>query len=286
MSALSLIVVGANGRVGRLLIPAFRALGAAVGLTQRDSRALTPDMAEVTWAPLDGPAPLAAFIAARGGPPKAMLVLAGSTPGTGADMAVNIAVAQACTAAARAVGIGRILLASSSAIYGHGRATPWRETEAVAPASAYGHAKLEMERRCAGPDVCALRIGNVAGADALLTNPRRPLVLDQFPDGNGPIRSYIGPQSLARVLVTLAETPLTLPPVLNIGAPLPVDMADLARAAGIPFDWHPAPPGATARLTLDLGHLETLVTFQDRDSTAAAMIAQWRHCQTQPEPPS
>lgn len=275
----ALLVVGANGRVGRLLVPAFRALNTVVALTHRGADRMTEDLPEVQWSPLDGPEALAAFVAARS-TPRTMLVLAGSTPSTGADMAVNVAVAQACVAAARAVGIGRILLASSSAVYGVGRDTPWAEGDPVDPPAAYGRAKREMEQRCAGPDVCALRIGNVAGADALLTNPNRPLILDQFPDGSGPIRSYIGPQTLARVIVALAQTPQPLPPVLNIGTPKPVAMADLAKAADLPFQWRPAPEQATARLTLDMARLETLVQFHDTDATAPEMIAQWRACQS------
>lgn len=280
----TVLIVGANGRVGRLLIPAFRAMRMAVGLTRRGTERLTADWPELKWSPLEGAAALAAFVKGQGRP-AAMLVLAGSTPSTGADMAANSAVAQACIAAARDVGIGRVLLASSSAVYGRGRAEPWHEEDAVDPPSAYGKAKLEMERLCAGPDVCALRIGNVAGADALLTNAHRPLILDQFPDGTGPIRSYIGPETLARVVQTLAQTPETLPGVVNIGTPQPVDMADLARAADLPFEWRPAPPSATARLTLHMGRLETLVQFHDRDTTAPQMIAQWQRCQTEPDTP-
>ena len=284
--ALPLLIVGARGRVGRLLVPAFDALGVAVALSHRG-----PEAARGTliWNPLEGAAALEAFVAAQG-KPLAMLVLAGSTPATGADMAVNISVARACVEAARHVGIGRVLLASSSAVYGRGRAEPWHEDDAVAPPSAYGQAKLEMEETCTGRGVCALRVGNVAGADALLTNTvltnsGRPLVIDQFEDGRGPMRSYIGPQSLARVVLALAQTPDPLPPVLNIGTPTPVDMADLARAADLPFIWRPAPASATARLTLDTGRLETLVRFTDREQTAPDMIAQWRACQTQPGKP-
>lgn len=274
-----LMVVGATGRVGRLLIPGLRASGAGVVLTHRGAQSLDLEMPALHWAPLEGAAPLHRWTEARG-VPSAMLVLAGSTPSTGTDMAQNVAIARACVAAARAAGIGRILLASSSAIYGTGRAEPWHEEDPVAPPSAYGQAKLAMERACAGPDVCALRIGNVAGADALLTNPARPLVLDRFEARHGPIRSYIGPQTLARVLLDLAGHEAVLPAVLNIGAPVPVDMAHLAREARLPVQDRPAPASAIGQLVLDTARLESLVHIDDTESSASSLVAQWRACQT------
>ncbi|MCB1397027.1 MAG: NAD-dependent epimerase/dehydratase family protein [Rhodobacteraceae bacterium] len=269
------LIVGAGGRVGRLLVPALRLLGAGLVLTRRGAGPLMSEMTELQWSPLDDPEALPGLLGAVR--PAAMLVLAGTTPSTGQDMGLNVTLGQACLHAARTAGIGRVLLASSSAVYGVGREAPWHEDDAVDPPSAYGRAKLEMERTCAGSDVCALRIGNVAGADALLTNPARPLLLDRFPDGGTPERSYIGPQSLARVLRVLARSP-ALPPVLNIGAPRPVTMGALARAADLPVTLREAPPTATARLVLDCARLETLVPFAQNESTAPEMIAQWRAC--------
>lgn len=270
------LIVGAGGRVGRLLVPALRLLGAGLVLTRRGAGPLMSEMTELQWSPLDDPEALPGLLGAVR--PAAMLVLAGTTPSTGQDMGLNVTLGQACLHAARTAGIGRVLLASSSAVYGRSNAAPWPEDAACDPPSAYGQAKLAMEQACAAPGVTMLRIGNVAGADALLTNPRRPLLLDRFADGAGPVRSYIGPQSLARVLEALVRAP-ALPPVLNVGAPRPVDMADLAQAAGLPLERRPAPPDAIARLTLATGRLETLVRFADTDSAAPGLIAQWRACQ-------
>ncbi|MCB1361458.1 MAG: NAD-dependent epimerase/dehydratase family protein [Rhodobacter sp.] len=262
-----LLIAGANGRVGRLL----RRAGLGAHWAQRGPGA------DLDWPVLDGPGPLLDWCA-RHGRPRALLLLAGVTPGADAVFDRNRALGLAALEAAHRAGIGRVLLASSSAVYGRSNAAPWPEDAACDPPSAYGQAKLAMEQACAAPGVTMLRIGNVAGADALLTNPRRPLLLDRFADGAGPVRSYIGPQSLARVLEALVRAP-ALPPVLNVGAPRPVDMADLAQAAGLPLERRPAPPDAIARLTLATGRLETLVRFADTDSAAPGLIAQWRACQ-------
>lgn len=288
MNELKLILVGASGRVGRLLIPAFDAMGMKqrVVLSHRGAAGLSAGGPELIWDPIAGDAPLSDWTGAHG-VPDAMLVLAGSTPSTGTDMARNVEVAQAAQAAARKAGIKRILLASSSAVYGRGRSQAWRETDPAEPANAYGQAKLAMEQACAGPDTCALRIGNVAGADALLTNPARPLVIHRFADAHGqthgPRRSYVGPQSLARVVLALSDLSRPLPPVLNLATPEPVDMADLAQAADLPWAWQDAPEHAIGNLTLDCTTLAAICGFDPSESRADTLVAQWQSCMTKPK---
>lgn len=277
---IDLLVVGANSRVGRLLIPAFRDAGVPVALTHRCPERLDSALPELVWAPLEGPGPLLDWCA-EAGVPRAMLVLAGVTPGSGGDPQDNVSIGLACRDAARAAGIGRVLLASSAAVYGHDRATAWSEDDPVAPVSDYGRAKLAMERACAGPGVCALRIGNVAGADSLLTNPVRPVTLDRFGSGDTALRSYVGPRTLARVVAALTRAP-ALPPLLNVAAPRPVTMAEMAEAAGIAAGDRPAPPETPARLFLDTRRLESLMAFADSESTASGLVAQWRACQPDP----
>jgi UDP-glucose 4-epimerase len=281
----NLLVIGASGRVGRLLAAHWAASRAPVWLQTRGAQ-VRADLPSLRWAPLDeGPAPLVRH-AQQAGAPQAMLMLAGTTPASpGGELELNARLADACLAAAAEAGVGRVLLASSSAVYSGGRATPWREDEAPAvPPSAYGAAKRAMEAagaawRGRGLGVSSLRLGNVAGADALLPNTAapEPHYIDRFASGGGPVRSYIGPATLARVIETLAVA-ADLPPVLNVAAPAPVAMVDLARAAGGDWRWRPAPEGAIERLTLDCTALTLHVHFAPAESTAAEMVAQWRAC--------
>jgi UDP-glucose 4-epimerase len=265
------LFLGMSGRVGRLIRPA---LPPGIPCAARRGAG------DLIWDLMAGPDPLLA-LADRLGPPGALVVLAGVTPATGADMQANVALARAALRAAQAAGVGRVLLASSSAVYGGHRDAPWHEGDAPAPTSAYGAAKLAMERaaepfRDAGLRVCALRIGNVAGADALLLNAPGPVALDRFTDGGGPVRSYIGPATLARVLVALSDPALPLPPFLNLAAPTPIEMRALADAAGLPWAWTPAPQSAVQRMVLDCRALAGLFRFDDADSDPATMVAQWR----------
>ena len=278
-----LLVTGASGRVGRLLAAVWARDASPVALQYRGPGAPGGGPGRLRWELAEGDAPLRDWAATHGAP-RAMLVLAGATPGTGRDLSSNHTLAVACLRAARAVGIGRVLVASSSAVYGGGRARGWAEDDPARPASDYGRAKVEMEAACVGwrargLEVCCLRIGNVAGADALLLNAATaPLRIDRFADGAGPLRSYIGPQSLARVMLALARAPGVLPPVLNLAAPYPVEMADLAAAAGLDWRWTEAPATAVQRFTLDCRALAERVAFSDTESTAAGIAAQWKAC--------
>lgn len=129
--------------------------------------------------------------------------------------------------------------------------------------------------------LCCLRIGNVAGADALLGNGAalksgERLRIDSFDGGATPLRSYIGPHTLAKVLCELAQNHKTLPDVLNIGVSNPVEMAALAQAAGMAFDLVPAMGSAHQYITLDCAALARLYSFNATDSDPAQMVAQWR----------
>lgn len=276
-----ILVLGATGRLGRLL----RAAGdgfAPAGALRWQGRSRPPG-ATGDWVicdPLADPGALAA--AARGC--GAVLCLAGVVPGRGA-MADNSRLALAAIEAAAGAGArrARVLLASSAAVYG-ARPGPLSEAVPPAPASEYGRAKAEMEAAGAaragelGVPLTALRIGNVAGADAALGGWVPGCVMDVFADGRTPRRSYIGPESLARVLGALARTP-DLPGVLNLAAPGVVEMGALLDAAGRPWSPRAAPPEALAEVALDVSALAGRVGFAPGESDPREMVAQWRRLQ-------
>nr|WP_268794165.1 SDR family oxidoreductase [Octadecabacter temperatus] len=216
----------------------------------------------------------------------AIVCLAGVTPGPNADLLLNTPLASTVMREASRAGIKRVLLASSSAVYGAGDGTPFNESSPTNPINEYGKAKLEMEQSCAhwreeGLEVCCLRIGNVAGADALLLNvagstSNQPLHIDRFADGRGPVRSYIGPKTLAEVLYSLATHKGQLPETLNIAAPKVVYMEELAHAANHPFDLCSAQEGSHQSITLDCDALSTFHAFDTDASEATQMVAQWK----------
>ncbi len=260
------LLAGANGRVGRLISEAWRAAPPRANVYAQ-SRNGTADL---IWSPgRDGARNLQDF-ADRIGGLDAMICFIG--PGSHGDAVALERAASAIVEAVRAAkscGIRRVVLASSSAVYGLGQ--DLSETHVPEPTSDYGRSKVAIEK-AVGPlrdkdfDICILRIGNVASADALLeqapqTTPDAPLVIDKFPDGAGPIRSYVSPSALANIITTLLSRADPMPEILNVAGTPPIDMAELATAAKLPWKWRPASPDRhdTQRITLDCTRLAEIV---------------------------
>jgi nucleoside-diphosphate-sugar epimerase len=271
MERTTLLILGASGRLGRMLQLAWRqAAPAGLRCVWQDRHAGGPD--RIVWDPLGGAEVTSVLPRA-----DAVLNLLGVTAGDPAALALNTPLALAGVEAARALGARRCLVASSAAVYGPAEAAA--EGRAASPATAYGQAKAAMEAALRGaPCVTLLRIGNVAGADALLGGARPgsgPVLLDRFADGAGPVRSYIGPRDLAHVLAALAMA-ADLPDTLNISAPGAVAMVDLLTAARLDWRWRPAPPDAVQRVTLDTARLQRHVPLPARAADPAEIVRQWQ----------
>ena len=208
-----------------------------------------------------------------------VLCLAGVTPASGADMALNRELALAVRAAA---GEKPLLVASSAAVYGRADGL-CREGNPACPMSPYGIAKLEMEQAltAAGGPVTCLRIGNVAGADQILGRlpTDESITLDRFSDGRTPCRSYVGPATLARMLADLclvAGSGRTLPPLLNVACPGGVEMGALLDA--VPHRWSAriAPDTAIPEVVLDTVTLGRFIALDERAGHADRLVAEWR----------
>jgi len=260
------LVMGASGRVGAYL----RQFWPGTGVDPLWQFRTKAPAGALLWNPLSDPVP-------ECGPVDVVLCLSGVT--SGKDLGLNTDLALAALGAARRLGASRVLLASSVSVYG-AKPGPHAENGPCNPASDYGRAKLVMEQtalaQANGLDVCCLRIGNIAGADALLGGLRpgvRPM-LHQFQDGHAPRRAYIGPLTLARVLGRLAMHGGALPPILNIAQPGLVGMDALLRAAGQDWTWQAAPDTALPELRLSLERQQSLLPLPN--ATPDALVAEWR----------
>ena len=280
------LVLGGTGRIGTMLRRFWShdvAQGTDLTFIYQTRHPQNASDGDLVW---DILAPLPDRLI-RQAPFDCMIVLAGIVPRAGADLALNIALGQASLEAASRLGIPRVLLASSSAVYGTSGDAPLSEEDPCDPVNAYGRAKLAMEDACRaqarrlGLELCALRIGNVAGADALLLNGAAleqgaRLQIDRFTDGGTPVRSYIGPHSLGRVLLTLLRSGTRLPGTLNIAAPRPVSMGALAQAAHLPATLHPVQETAHQYITLDCTRLAALHRFDPAEADPGEMVRQWQ----------
>lgn len=277
-------LIGATGRVGRLITRAWRNTPGPWTDTPIQTRDLsTPASAtHIPWDIAQGSAALQSWMKVYGNL-SCLIVLAGTTPATGTDMDHNVILAKSYVQAAHDLGIPRVLIASSSAVYGSGSGSPLAETDPCSPLNAYGASKQKMEQALrihplADGGLCCLRIGNVLGADALFLNAAQggSITLDVFDNGHGPLRSYIGPSDLAHVLGHLATTTKNLPFTLNIAAPTPVHMDSLAKAANLDWAARPAPETALQNLTLDCRKLMQFVALSNTASDPTSLIKDWK----------
>jgi len=296
---INIVILGASGRVGRLVSRAIaRNFPADIRVwSQTRNAALATDPQTLVCDFMHNGKALARLSDGMG-PIGALINFAGVTPASNSkELGDNTRLAIASLARAVEHKIPCVLLASSAAVYGvPAKGHRFEETDTARPVSAYGIAKLEMEQAAAGfsdahcgnaPRVTCLRIANVAGADMLLRNAFRatdnaPLILDQFPNGAGPVRSYIGPETLARVVVSLVKKSVAggvLPRAINIASPKPVAMTALinalkAQGQQVSVVRVPAPHMAVPEIALSTGALEKLHEFFPMDNGPHEIIRQ------------
>lgn len=272
-----ILVTGSGGRLGRLLRQVWvDDPGARIAWQSRQGGTGT--------CLLDPLTDRAALVRAAEGA-DAILALAGVVRGDRAALARNSDLAVAAARAAHAAGARAVLIASSAAVYGAAK-PPQCEDGDVAPVSDYGRAKLAMEEAALAVaqeidvSVCALRIANVAGADALLAgnDGRIPVPLDLL-DGRALRRSYVGPRALASILMQLCDRVADgerLPDRLNVALEGAVGMDALLGAAGRQWVGRPAADGAIAEVELDVTRLKRLAALPHDGADAAAIVADWR----------
>lgn len=268
----STVLLGANGRLGRM-IRAFWPADGLVAVGRQDAVGVVhcDTLAEGTV--------LQGILVGS----EAVICLAGVTPSAardGVDFSLNTALALATIRAAKAAGAGRVFLASSAAVYGRQSGVLPEDGE-CAPLSEYGWSKLEMENEGLalglqiGQPVTVLRIGNVAGADAILGGWHADMQIDQLPSGGTPARSYIGPKTLAKVMAALVQR-RELPAVLNIAAPGAVEMGALLDAADLVWKPQPAPKEVIAHVQLCTARLSRYVDFLPEAGMPSGLVGEWR----------
>lgn len=276
MAEVDLLVLGASGRVGRLLRAAWPEGDARVLWQYRDAATSGPqanDRPAIFWRP-GTELPRA----------RVVLVLSGITRGSHDELERNVPLAAGLAEAICRSGAEAALFASTMAVYGLTRPGGAREADPALNPRPYGAAKRRAEEAflatCAGRcRATALRFGNVVGADLLgdIVAQGGSVTLDRFASG-GPRRSYLGVTHLVWALRALTSRLMAgerLPPALNVAAAQAIDMADLLSAAGLPFDWRPAPETALEEAAMDCSLLASLVPPRPDVETAAALAADW-----------
>jgi UDP-glucose 4-epimerase len=276
-----LLLMGASSRIGRSVRKCWDSLTEPVCDVVYQYRTQF-GVEDLCWDPMHGVDPLLQHIETHG-KFSAMVVLSGAIVVNEDTLEHNSLIAEACLSAAHAAQIPKVLLASSSSVYGAWQTDAFSESDSLKPVSLYGLSKVKMERVCEswanlGLETCCLRIGNVAGADALLSKWQHcdiinPLLIDRFPNGRGPKRSYIGPTLLADAIISLALNKKRLPSIINLASSPPVFMETLAEIANLPWTWKEASTNSNQYITLDLRLLGSI--FYQPQSNLNDLIADW-----------
>lgn len=278
--AAPLLVLGAGGRVGRRLrsvwpvaIPArWHSRRPQSGCEHCDLLSEPDQLARMA----DGCA--------------AILCLAGVTDRShgknGAAYDENSRLAQAAIIAAQRSGCPRVLLSSSAAVYGRAGGVLF-EGNTGKDLSRYGLAKREMEEvgtalaEATCVNVCSLRIGNIAGADAILGGWHLGFALDVFDDGRTPQRSYLGFRVLADIVQDLMIA-ANLPPALNVAQPGLMAMGDLLDAAGLPWRKRKAQADAIKTVHLSTNLLERTLKRPVPGASPDTLAEEWRLMEAAP----
>jgi nucleoside-diphosphate-sugar epimerase len=203
-------VTGAGGLVGAAIA---RRLGRASGLqVWRAGRGL-PDAPQTLTLDLNDPAAARRALAAAN--PDVVIHAAGRRRGTASELSADNV--QATEAVAEAIGRAApgagLIFIGSAAQYGPSSARqPWRESQPCAPASPYGHAKLEAEQAAAaaaqrhGFRFTSLRLFNLVApageGDDVLSEFLRGVAAQQ---GQSPARVRTGPLGAVRDFVRLED---------------------------------------------------------------------------------
>lgn len=271
------LVLGASGRLGRLVMPLLRDDDRFVAVYRSD-----PPKGGIRWSP-DEPTEALPKV-------TAILALWGITPHPDKDLADNTTLAKHAMALGKSLGADRVIHCSSAAVYG--AKTDARETggpdETTHP---YGVAKFEMEHAIEAmvsndpslPVPVSLRIANVSGADSLFTALDRgtEMTVDQFADGGGPLRSYVSPKAFVQCCLDLLAMPASaLPRVLNIAQQPPIDMADIVTAAGRSMARKPAPQGVIQNVALNTDRLQSILSKPLAPATPQGLVDEWKNGKT------
>jgi len=193
------------------------------------------------------------------------------------DARVNVASTASVLEAAHAVGVRRVLLASTGgALYGESVALPTPEDSPIAPYSPYGASKaaaetyLALYTRLHGLSTMALRFGNVygprqdphgdAGVIAIFAGAAaegRPVTV--FGDGSQ-TRDYVYVADVVSGFLAAADSGAT--GEINIGTGVETSVRELAEAFGVEMRFVPARTGEVARSCLDVSRAAELLGWR------------------------
>jgi UDP-glucose 4-epimerase len=283
------VVTGGAGFIGSNLVDALIAQGDVVtvidafvrGRTHNLDGALAAGAKVVVADVTDAAAMEKAFAHAR---PQVVYHLAAhidvrnSVANPVCDACVNVGGTAAVLEAARAAGAGRVVLASTAAVYGNPVSIPTPEDEAIAPLSPYGAGKaaaemyMDLFARLYGLSTVSLRMANVygprqdphgeAGVVAIFCGRAaedRPVTV--FGDGRQ-TRDYVYVEDVTRAFQAAGAGDAS--GAINVSTGIETELNELIDVLGLQASNAPARQGDARRSTLAPERARELLSWEAR----------------------
>jgi UDP-glucuronate 4-epimerase len=210
-------------------------------------------------------------------------------------LACNVVATQRLLEACAAAEVPRLVAASSSSVYGHGRPGPSRERDPLEPASPYGVSKLAAERLCAAyatrrhasTSVVALRYFTVYGPrqrrDMAISRILRAAMSGRAVPlyGDGKQRrdfTYVGDVIAATVAAASTEAQMA---VVNVGSGRSTALSDVLgmvtaiTGTAVRVLHRLDQPGDVEVTAADLAQAKALLGYQPSTDLAGGLRRQW-----------
>lgn len=204
----------------------------------------------------------------------------------------NIVATQRVFEAALEAGVRRVVLASSSSVYGYGHDRPSRETDELAPVSPYGVSKSAAEQladvyRERGLDVVVLRYFTVYGPGQrpdmaihrmIAATQRGPAFPLHCPESTR--RSFTFVDDVVDASIAAATTPGAARSTFNVGTDRAVTIGNLlslvAELTGMPVatEWNAPRPGDPAQTLADTTRAHDVLGWRATTGIRAGLAAQ------------
>lgn len=279
---MNILILGITGKIGKLV---FKLLPKEKNLqfffTHRDIKPKFLNRENVFKCDLGCSAQVELFSRSLEGRIDVVISMTGIKATNVKDYNQNIKLAHSIDKLTTGLGAKKLIYFSSSAVYGKGQSHI--ENGQTKPIGYYGLSKKKSEDILLKKSIgkyCLniLRVANVAGADALLSQMRfnRKIVesikIEVFRNDRGAIRNYIDPVTLVEILIALSKTRKKIPHLLNVGSLKPVDMKELVRVSV--FDWIAVSPeiSSTQKITINSKKLADLFPQISLDLSAESIV--------------
>lgn len=205
----------------------------------------------------------------------------------------NVRVTQRLLEASRGLPLTRLVVSSSSSVYGNPTSVPTKETDPLRPFSPYGVTKLAAEHLCRayadnfGVPVTILRYFTVYGPRQrpdmatyrLIEAARRGTPFPLYGDGSQ-IRDFTFVDDVAAANVLAATSGPGLGATVNIAGGSSTRLRDLVEIVGatvgqeVPIEWLPGQPGDVQQTGGAVARAAELLGWAPRVSLAAGITRQ------------